>query len=327
MHLRRRSAITVGLAALAGWMGEPWAQPSGRAPWRLGVLSLAPAGSWRPALRGRLSELGYEEGRNLVVDARSANGEAAALPGLAAELVASKPDVLLGVTNPEASALKRATSVIPIVMMYVSGPVETGLVATLARPGGNVTGTTTNTYEVAGKMTQVLRDTVRGLTRVTWLADPDYPGMDQYWKWVLQAAVKMGIRARRLPVRSVADLGQALAELERDRPDALAVSTTGVLIQHVGRVVEFATRQRLPALYSTPGAVRQGGLMSYGPDFRAIDRRIASMVDKILTGTRPSDIPVEEPAKFLLVINTKAAKAIGLNIPQKVLALADELIE
>ena len=190
--------------------------------------------------------MGYEEGRNLVVEYRSANGNAAALPGLAAELVASKPDVILGATNPEVSALKRATSVIPIVMMYVSGPVETGLVTALARPGGNITGTTTNTFDVAGKMTQVLRDTVPGLSRVTWLAEPDYPGMDLYWKSALQAAAAMGILATMSPVRSVSDLSVALANLERDRPDALGVSTTGVLSQHLGRVIEFAAQHRLP---------------------------------------------------------------------------------
>jgi len=233
----------------------------------------------------------------------------------------------LGVTNPEVLALKRATSVVPIVMMYVSAPVETGLVAALSRPGGNVTGTTTNTFDGAGKMTQVLRDTVPGLSRITWLAEPDYPGMALYWKSTSEAAAAMGIRAIMAPVRSVSDLSVALANLERDRPDALGVSTTGVLIEHIVRIVEFAAQHRLPTLYSTAFAVHQGGLMSYGPDFAAIDRRIASMVDKILKGAKPIDIPVEEPARFLLIINMKTARAIGLNIPKAVLLRADELVE
>jgi putative ABC transport system substrate-binding protein len=212
-------------------------------------------------------------------------------------------------------------------MMYVSGPVETGLVASLARPGGNVTGTTTNSFAAAGKMTQVLGDTVPRMSSLTWLADPDYPGMDLYWKSTLQAATAMGVRASLSPVRSASDLDAALANLVRDRPDALGIATTGVLTQQIDRVIEFAAKRKLPTLYSTSGAVRRGGLMSYGPDFVAIDRRIASMVDKILRGSRPMDIPVEEPAKFLLIINMKTAAAIGLNIPMVVRLQADELIE
>src|SRR5882672_10264307 len=199
MSLRRRPLIILGFAALAGPVDMSQAQPAGERVWHLGVLSLTSARVHSAMLRW-LRELGYEEGRNLVVDYRSANGELAALPSLASDLVASKPDVLLGATNPEVAALKRATSVIPIVMMYVSGPVETGLVAALARPGGNITGTTTNTFDVAGKMTQVLRDTVPGLSRVTWLAEPDYPAMDLYWKAALEAAAAVGIRATMAPV-------------------------------------------------------------------------------------------------------------------------------
>jgi len=325
MRVRRRSVVTVGLAALAGPVEMLRAQPGGRA-WRLGVLSLSNPNVQVPVLRA-LRELGYEEGRNLVVEYGWANGNAEAIPRLAGELVASKPDVLLGATNHEVSALKLATTAIPIVMMYVSGPVETGLVASLARPGGNVTGTTTNTFDVAGKMTEILRDTVPRMSRVTWLADPDYPGMDLYWKSALRAAAAMGVVATLSPVRSESDLSVALTNLERDPPDALGVATTGVLIQHSGRVIDFAARHKLPTLYSTSGAVRRGGLMSYGPDFVAINRRIASMVDKILKGARPADIPVEEPAKFLLIINTGAARAIGLTIPSEILLRADELVE
>jgi putative ABC transport system substrate-binding protein len=289
------------------------------------MLSLA--SSSRPPLPA-LRELGYEEGRDFVLEVLSANGNVAALPDLALRLVASRPDVLLGVTNPDVVALKRATSTIPIVMMYVSGPVETGLVATLTQPGGNVTGTTTNSFSVAGKMVQVLRDSVPGLSQVTWLAEPDYPGMDSYWRVVVQSSIAMGIRTTMLPVRSEPDLSVAFAELERVRPDAIGVSTTGVLTQHLDRITGFAAKHRLPALYSSSGAVRErGGLMSYGPDFRAINRRIAGVVDKILKGTRPADIPVEEPAKFVFVINVKTARSIGLNIPRAVLLQADELVD
>lgn len=274
-----------------------------------------------------LRSSGYEEGRNLFVDFKFAQGRPELLAGLAAELVAAKPDVIAAAGNPETGTLKRATSSIPIVMMFGSTPVETGLIASLARPGGNVTGTTMNAPQTVGKMTQVLRETVPRLSRIAWLSDPNYPGMDLYIKSADQAAAAMKLRLKHLFVHTRADLDTALAALAADRPDALGVATSGIIMANVPRVVECASQSRIPALYSTKVPVTLGGLMSYGPDLNEIIRRHAWMIDKVLKGAKPGDIPVEEPAKFELSINLKTARSLGLTIPRALLMQADEVLE
>ena len=274
-----------------------------------------------------LARRGYKVGGNLIVDYKFAQGQVERLPALAAELVAAKPDLLLGPLNVDVEALKRATQTIPIVMMFAWGPVESGLVASLARPGGNITGTTTNSFEATGKMTQVLLEAVPGMSSLQWLSDPDYPGMSLARTYGSRAGASMRVKVIHVDVRTVADLDGALADLRRNRPDALGVATTGPLLESVKRVIEVAAQLRLPTLYSTSGPVLIGGLMSYGPDFSAVRERIAAMIDKILKGTKPSDIPVEEPAKLQLTINMKTARAMGLVIPQIVLLQATELIE
>ena len=323
--LQRRPLVLSGLAALAA-PGAVLAQAAPGKVWRIGVLSLSfPNQRWSfwPAL----AAMGYVEGRNLVVDFRYAEGKAELLPQLAAELVASKPDLLIGPLSPDAAALKKATSTIPIVMIYASVPVQTGLIASLANPGGNLTGTTTVVPETAGKMTQLLRETVPRMSRVAWMGDPDYPAMDLYIKAAEQAAAAMKLRWTHLPVRTLADLDAALASMERERPDGLGVAMTGPLVVNVNRVIEFAARHKLPTLYSIEPPVRRGGLMSYGQDYKDIHSRVAWMIDKIFKGAKPSDIPVEEPARFNLIINMKTANAMGLVIPPIVLLQATELIE
>ena len=326
MKLQRRPVILGGLAALAT-PGALLAQQSAPGKvWRIGVLSLAfPKEPW--PFWSALAKMGYAEGHNLQIDFRFAQGKAELLPGLAAELVAAKPDLLIGPLNSETAALKRATSTIPIVMIYVSAPVESGLIGSLANPGGNLTGTTTVTFEVAGKMISLLRETVPRMSRLVGLDDPDYPGMDSYVKSAMQAATALGLRLTRLPVRSVADLDAALAIMERERPDGLSVAMTGVLAQHARRIIEFAARHKLPAHYSIAPPVYAGGLMSYGQDINAVHDRVAWMIDKIFKGAKPNDIPVEEPARFKFIINMKTAKAMGLTIPPTVLLQATELIE
>ena len=327
MNLHRRPLILGSLSALATPGAIFAQQPAPGKVWRIGVLSLSLSRTVVNGVLRHMRDHGFEEGRNLTVDFRFAEGKADSMSTHAADLVATKPDLLLGPTNTDVAALKRATANIPIVMMYVSEPVETGLIASLAHPGANVTGTTTNTFEVAGKMTQILRETVPRMSSIVWLADPDYPGMASYWKFSSQAALAMNIQASLLPVRTLVDLDAALSSLARERPDGIGVSMTGPIAQHAGRIVEFAARNRLPALYSTAGIVRAGGLMSYGPNFDAVNSRIAWMIDKIFKGAKPNDIPVEEPARFTLIINMKTAKAMGLVIPPIVLLQATELIE
>lgn len=321
--MKRRDAVLASLV-LGSQPFPVWTQQPGKV-WRMGVLSLSIGNL--DSFFSVLAKRGYKVGGNLIVDYKFAQGQVERLPALAAELVAAKPDLLLGPLNVDVVALKRATQTIPIVMMFAWGPVESGLVASLARPGGNVTGTTTNSFEAAGKMTQVLLETVPGLSSLQWLSDPDYPGMSLARTYGSRAGASKGVKVTHVDVRTVTDLDTALADLRRNRPDALGVAMTGPLLENVNRVIEVAAQLRLPTLYSTSGPVLIGGLMSYGPDFSAVLERIAAMIDKILKGAKPSDMPVEEPAKFQLTINMKTARAMGLVIPQIVLLQATELIE
>ena len=296
--------------------------------WRIGMLSLSiPRFFFNYSLIPSLRDAGYEEGRNLEIDFRFAQGKAETLPSLAAALVATNPDLLIGPLNSDVVALKKATSTVPIVMLYSGNPVEIGLIASLARPGGNVTGATAITIEVAGKILQLLREMDPRISRVAWLADPDYPGMDFYWKSALQTATALGLSAELVPIRTPSDLTAALARLEPDRVDALVVNMTGPLAEDPGRVIEFAARLRLPALYSISLPVHIGGLMSYGQDIAAVHKRIAWMIDRIFKGAKPGEMPVEQPSKFLLVLNRKTAKALGITIPQSLLLRADEVIQ
>ena len=325
MTMKRRTLLAGGLAFVA----TPRivrAQAVNKV-WHIGILSLSISKEFvyyflLPSLRG----VGYEEGRNLEIDFRFAQGKVDLLPGLAAELVARKPDLLIGPLNQDVAALRKATSTVPIVMLYVSAPVETGLIASLARPGGNLTGATTVTPEVAGKSLQLICEMAPRISSVACLVDPDYPGMDLYWNSASQAATALGLRAVRVSIRTPSDLTAALARLEFDRADALTVSMTGTLAEDPGRVIEFAAQHKLPALYSISAPVYMGGLMSYGQDFTAVHSRVAWMIDKIFNGAKPSDMPVEQPTRFRLVINAKTAKTLGITIPQSLLLRADAVI-
>lgn len=321
----RRSIISIAGGVTLGAALPVLGQTPQRV-YRIGVLSESVPRGHLGVLR-LLPELGYVEGRNLVIDYKYAEGRVDLLPSLAVELVAAKPDLIIGLLNREVEVLKRATTTIPIVMLFVTAPDQTGLVASLARRGGNITGTTTNAPEMAGKMSQILRDTLPGMSRLTWLSDPDYPGMALYMRSTEQAARAMGLRLAFLAVRTIADLDAAFLNLERNRPDAIGIATAGAVLDGLGRIVEFAARHKMPALYSIESPVRNGGLMSYAADFGAMAQRNAAMIDKIFKGIKPSDIPVEEPAKFRLTINIKSARAMGLTIPQSMLLQATEVIE
>ncbi|MEO8653028.1 MAG: ABC transporter substrate-binding protein [Ramlibacter sp.] len=323
--MKRRVVIGMSGAAALGCGLPVFAQPTPRI-YRIGVLSEAAPRPYVPAFE-ILRSLGYEEGRNLLVDFKFAQARSELLPGMAAELVAAKPDLLAGFSNPETIALKKATVTIPIVMMYGGTPVETGLIASLARPGGNITGTTMSASQTVGKMTQILREAVPRMWRVAWLGDASFPGMDLYIKAAEQAAAAFGLRMKHLFVHTATELDAALASLGADRPDAVGVATTGTILRNLGRVVDFVAQAQIPATYTLKISVPRGGLMSYGPDVIEIARRHAWMIDKILKGASPSDIPVEEPTKFELSINMKTARSLGLTIPRSLLMQADEVIE
>lgn len=296
--------------------------------YRIGVLSLVVSQARIMTLIAPgLRDLGYEEGRNIEFYFRHAEGREDQLSHLAADLVANKVDLILAINNPETEAAKRTTSTVPIVMAWTIAPVETGLVTSLARPAGNVTGTTVQSPETAGKMVEVLRDTAHRAKRITRIFEPDYPGMNAYHRATERAAAAMGFSLTGIAARNMSELETALSLIVRDRPDALLVVTTGVIFLQRALIISFAAKQRLPALYTAPQPVLEGGLIYYGADFGALSRRTAAIIDRILKGARPGEIPVEQPTKFELAINLKTAKALGLTIPSSLLLRADRVIE
>lgn len=322
MHMHRRSVVAAG-AAMLSTPRALLAQPA--KVWRIGVL-LHDIRFENFRLRTMVGEVGLEEGRNFQWEVRSTGGQLDRLDSLAAELVAAKVDLIVAPNNSEIQAAKRATQTIPIVMMYAASPVESGLVASLARPGGNVTGTSTSAPELTGKMVEVLRDLLPRINRIAVLYEPDYPGMPAYQRSGERAAAAFGFKLETLAVRAPADVDSAFRLLERNRPDAIMVSMTGPVMLNWRRIVAFAAAERLPAIYSVGVPVSGGGLISYGPNFVALVRRTAVIVSKILKGTGPAEIPVEEPAEFELTINMKTANALGLTVPQALLMRA-KLIE
>lgn len=296
--------------------------------YRIGVLSLVVSRARiTTLLTTHLRDLGYEEGRNIEFDFRHAEGREDKLPSLAAELVARNVDLILAMNNPETEAAKRATSTIPIVMAYTIAPVETGLVASLARPGGNVTGTTIQSPETAGKMVEVLRDAVPRAKQITSIFEPGSPGLDQYRRATERAASAMGLALKQIPVRDISELNDALSLVARERPDALIAVTTGPIFFQRALIIDFAAKQRLPVLYTAPQPVLEGGLIAYTADFGALSRRTVAIMDRIFKGDKPSDIPVEQPTRFELSINLKAAMALPFAIPKSLLLRADRVIE
>ena len=299
---------------------------------RIGYLNLTPdpEGVRYQAFLHGLRDHGYVEGRNVVIEYRSAEGKIDRLPTLAAELVSLKVDVIVAAVTAAALAAKQATRTIPIVFPLVSDPVATGLVASLARPGGNATGLSFFAPELVGKSMELLKQAVPGVSRVAvlWLpaAFAEHQGKALV-KNAEGAARALNVRLQLVETRGPDDFEKAFSEMARARADALMV-LTGTFVQvGVGRVVDLVAKSRLPAIYPLREAVEAGGLMSYGPNVSDQFRRAATYVDKILKGANPADLPVEQPTKFELVINLKTAKALGLTIPASVLARADEVIE
>jgi len=273
-----------------------------------------------------LRDLGYVEGKNVAFEYRFADDKLDRLPALADELVRLKVDVLLTPGTPGALALRKATWTIPIVFFDVTDPVAAGLVDSLARPGGNITGFSSIEAVLAGKRLELLKETVSKLSRVAVLWDPRNPGSTQEWKESQLAARELGLQLRSMEVSSADKYEDAFKEAIRARSSALAVLSTPLASSNQEQLAELAARNRLPAIYVQGSFVTDGGLMSYGPDRTERYRRVAVFVDKILKGTKPADLPVEQPTKFEFIINLKAAKQIGLTIPPNVLARADKVI-
>jgi putative ABC transport system substrate-binding protein len=279
------------------------------------------------AFREALHELGYVEGKNLQLEVRWGNGEFERLPALAAELVQLKVDVIVAATSPSVVAARQATQTIPIVMPVSSDPVGDGLVASLAHPGGNITGLSMMAPELGEKRLQLLRETFpEASPAVAVLWNPAYVGMRARFEEAKVAAPKLGLTVRSVEVRDTRELDVAFEAIVREHPGALVLSDPFTTSQRA-RIVEFAAERRLPAIYETSDFVDVGGLMSFGPDISNLYRGAAVYVDKILKGAKPGDLPIQQPTKFELVLNMKAAKALGISFPASVLLRADKLIE
>jgi putative ABC transport system substrate-binding protein len=282
------------------------------------------------AFRQRLRDLGYVEGKNTVIEYRHAEGKLDRLPALAAELVRLNVDVIVTLATPAALAVKQATSTIPVVVAAMADPVRDGLVANLARPGGNITGSTFLGPELVPKRLELLKEAVPVASRVAVLWHPGVYSertMEGMVRETQGAAQTLGVQLQLLGVGTPNEFDRAFAAMSRDRADALVVFPSPMLYLEYRRIVDLATKNRLPAMYPWREAVDVGGLMAYGASIPDMLRRAAVYVDKILRGAKPADLPVEQPEKFELVINLKTAKALGLTIPQSILIRADEVIQ
>jgi putative tryptophan/tyrosine transport system substrate-binding protein len=279
------------------------------------------------AFRRRLRELGYVEGKNLVIEYRYAEGKRERLSELAAELVGLKVDVIV-TSGPGILAAKKASPTMPIVFGSASDPVGTGLVSSLARPGGNITGLSTMARDLGGKRLELLKEAVPKIARVAFLWQRGSTRGDDQELTEMEAAAKaLGVKLISLPVRSLEDFEGAFARAKRDGAQALITNPGALIVTRQRQVLDFAAKNRLPAMYASNEFVEAGGLMSYAPSYTDLYRRAADFVDKILKGAKPADLSVEQPTKFELIINLKAAKQIGVTIPQRVQARADKLIK
>jgi len=294
---------------------------------RLGVLLFStPEGDPNLQAFGKgLSELGYVEGKNLTTLYRYAEGKPERLINLASELAALKPDVIFALGGDVAPFARTATNTIPIVMSVSVDPVQTGLVQSLARPGGNVTGVTFVSSELAAKRLQFLKEAAPGISRVAVLWNPDH--IDPEYRETQSAARTLGVHAQSLEVRGAADFEAAFQAALAGRAEALMVVSSRLMTLNRQRITDFAVKNRILIVSGWGPWAVTGGLLSYGPDLDALVRRAAVYVDKILKGAKPADLPVEQPTKFELVINLKTAKALGLTIPQSLLLRADRIIE
>jgi len=292
----------------------------------IGILAAAP---FKPfdSFRQRLRELGWSEGQNVEFAYRWAEGDDTRYPALAAELVALKVDMIVTWGTPAALAAKETTSTIPIVIGSIGTTLGNDVVPNLAHPGGNITGFSSLNFEIAGKHVELLRDLIPGIGRVAVLSNSTNPGAAVGVRYAEAAAKTIGLTLDNIQIRNASNLETALPALSRLHPDAALVIGDTQLLAQRQRIVEFMSASRLPAIYAHSEFAEAGGLLSYSPDYNDLFRQTAAYVDKILRGTNPGDLPVQQPVKFKLVVNLKTAEALGLTIPPLILAQADEVIE
>jgi ABC-type uncharacterized transport system substrate-binding protein len=329
LDLRRRQFLTLlGGGAVALPLAAR-AQPMAKV-WRVGMLETTAAtlnAANLDAFRQALRQLGYVEGQNLIVEYRSGDGHIDRFPQLAAELVHLNVDIIITRGTPAALAAKKATTTIPIVMAAIGEPVETGMVTSLARPGGNVTGLSAFVTELTAKRVEIMRELIPQLSRMALIDNMANRSVPAQWDEMKRAAVAFGIQPQLYDVRKAEDMERAFSSAIAQRVNALSVGNDSVLIANRIQVVQLAARHRLPAIYATRDFVDAGGLLSYAAHYPDLYRRAAAYVDKIFKGATPADLPVEQPTKFEIVVNLKAASALGLTVPTTLLARADEVIE
>jgi putative tryptophan/tyrosine transport system substrate-binding protein len=324
--MKRREFITLLGSSVAAWPLAAHAQPAGKTP-TIGFLGADPAG-WRPwtdAFVGQLRKLGWIEGRTIAIEYRWSEGRPERATEIAAEFVRLKVDVIV-TSGTAAPTVKQATAVIPIVFAIAIDPVGGGLIASLARPGGNVTGLSVQQTDIAGKRLELLREVVPRLRRVAIMVDVGFAQGVLEMGEVEATARTLGLEVTPLEIRRAEDIAAAFTALKA-QADALYVVVNALVSTNRTRIITLALGARLPTIFNTRDFVQVGGLMSYGPNYSDLFRRAAEYVDKILRGTKPGDIPVEQPTKFDLVLNLTTAKALGLAIPESFLLRADEVIE
>jgi len=322
---RRLFTSCLALGLLAAQFAK--AQRAGKT-YQIGYLALGSRpddGAPPAALRQALAELGYSEGKNVTYIGRWAESMRARLPALAVELVALNVDVIVTVTSGAAHAAKNATSTIPIVMALSTDPVGQGLIASLARPGGNVTGMSDNAIDMSAKRLQLLKEAVPTASRIAVLWNTEDRAMTQRYQQIDRAAQALALSIQPLGVRQPDDFERVFSEMNRERPDAMIMVTDVLTNLNRKRVLDYAEAHRIPAMYEFDSLVREGGLMSYGPSDDYLFGRAAVYVDKILKGAKPSELPAEEPTVYRLVVNPKTAKTLGLNFPQSLLLRAEPI--
>jgi ABC-type uncharacterized transport system substrate-binding protein len=328
MNNRRKLVIALGAGTLA-WAGAVRAQAPAKVP-RIGLLSpFSPsdAAPFHRAFQLGLRDLGWVEGKNISIEYRYAEGKSNRIPDLAADLVRLKVDIIVTTITLDALAAQKATRAIPIVMAAAGEPVASGLVESLARPGGNVTGLSQMTVELGGKRLELLKEIIPKLSRVAVLWEPRTEISTLAWQKIQLPARQLGIELYSLEILSANDFDKAFEAAIRARAGALAIMPGPVFTANLKQIANHAAKSHLPSIYNVGDFADAGGLLTYGPDRADLFRRAATYVDKILKGAKPSDLPVEQPTKFELVVNLKTAKALGITIPQSVRFRADRVIE
>jgi putative ABC transport system substrate-binding protein len=323
--MRRRDFIALVSSAVAAWPLGALAQQSGKI-WRIGFIAHRYEKFYDPLFQG-LRELGYVEGQNLIVERRYAEGHAERFQEFAAEMVRLKVDAVIVVTTPAAFAVRNATTTIPIVHPAAIDPVGTGLIASLAHPGGNITGLAVLNAETSAKRLELLREVVPGLSRGAVLWNSANPANGLAWKETEGAGRALGVALQSQEVRAPKDFEGAFAAIVQQHPDILLVLQDALTLEYRKEIISFALREHIPGMYVGKEWVEEGGLMSYGDRLPERYRRAADLVDRILKGAKPADLPVEQPTTFELVVNLKTAKAIGLTLSPAFLARADQVIE